>query len=45
VRDAHATLAQSAVTVEQALALALAPAPATVSKWIDRDAPPGLPNS
>lgn len=39
LRDAHATLAQSAPNVGEALALALAPAPATVSKWIDRDPP------
>lgn len=37
MRGVHAALAQRAVTAEQAIALATAPAPATVSKWIDRD--------
>ena len=37
MRPAHATLAQRATNVDQALALATAPAPVTVSKWIDSD--------
>jgi hypothetical protein len=30
-------LAQRAVTVDEAVALALAPVPATPHKWLDRD--------
>lgn len=37
MRDVHAALAQRALSVEHAIALATATAPATVSKWIDRD--------
>jgi len=37
VRSSHRMLAQRAHTVREALALALAPAPVTGSKWIDRD--------
>lgn len=37
VRSSHRMLAQRAHTVEEALALALAPAPDTPNKWIDRD--------
>ena len=40
VRPAHRMLAQRARTVEEALALALAPAPETPSKWMDRDTGP-----
>jgi uncharacterized protein (TIGR00730 family) len=37
VRPAHRMLAQRAVTVDEAVALALAPVPATPHKWLDRD--------
>ncbi|MCU1358932.1 MAG: Lysine decarboxylase [Ilumatobacteraceae bacterium] len=37
VRSSHRMLAQRAHTVDEALALALAPAPDTPGKWIDRD--------
>ena len=37
VRTSHRMLAQRAHTVDEALALALAPAPETPNKWIDRD--------
>jgi uncharacterized protein (TIGR00730 family) len=37
VRSSHRMLAQRAHTVDEALALALAPAPETPGKWIDRD--------
>ncbi len=37
VRRSHRMLAQRAHTVDEALVLALAPAPETPSKWIDRD--------
>jgi uncharacterized protein (TIGR00730 family) len=37
VRSSHRMLAQRAHTADEALALALAPAPDTPSKWIDRD--------
>lgn len=37
VRRSHRMLAQRAHTVDEALALALAPAPETPSKWLDRD--------
>jgi uncharacterized protein (TIGR00730 family) len=37
VRPAHRVLAQRAVTVDEAVALALAPVPATPHKWLDRD--------
>jgi uncharacterized protein (TIGR00730 family) len=40
LRPAHRRLAQRAATVEEALTLALAPAPPTASKWIDRAAAP-----
>jgi uncharacterized protein (TIGR00730 family) len=37
VRSSHRMLAQRAHTVDEAMALALAPAPDTPGKWIDRD--------
>jgi len=37
VRPAHRMLAQRAQTVEEAIALALAPVPETPHKWLDRD--------
>jgi uncharacterized protein (TIGR00730 family) len=37
VRSSHRMLAQRSHTVDEALALALAPAPETPGKWIDRD--------
>jgi uncharacterized protein (TIGR00730 family) len=37
VRRSHVMLAQRAHTVDEALALALAPAPEIPNKWIDRD--------
>jgi uncharacterized protein (TIGR00730 family) len=40
VRSAHRMLAQRARTVEDAIALALSPAPETPSKWLDRDTGP-----
>jgi uncharacterized protein (TIGR00730 family) len=40
VRSSHRMLAQRAHTVDEALALALAPAPETPNKWIDRDTGP-----
>jgi uncharacterized protein (TIGR00730 family) len=40
VRTSHRMLAQRAHTVDEALALALAPAPETPNKWIDRDTGP-----
>jgi predicted Rossmann-fold nucleotide-binding protein len=40
VRSAHRMLAQRARTVEEALALAMAPVPETPSKWLDRDTGP-----
>lgn len=39
VRAEHAALAQRATNVDDVLALATAPAPATPHKWIDRDPP------
>ena len=38
VRPAHRMLAQRARTVDEAIALALAPVPETPHKWLDRDA-------
>ena len=38
MRPEHAALAQRATTVEEALAIATAPAPLSVSKWVDREA-------
>lgn len=38
VRSAHRMLAQRARTVDEAIALALAPVPETPHKWLDRDA-------
>lgn len=38
VRSAHRMLAQKARTVDEAIALALAPVPETPHKWLDRDA-------
>jgi uncharacterized protein (TIGR00730 family) len=38
VRPAHRMLAQRAVTVDEAIALATAPVPQTPHKWMDRDA-------
>jgi uncharacterized protein (TIGR00730 family) len=38
VRPAHRMLAQRAHTVDEAIALALAPVPETPHKWLDRDA-------
>lgn len=43
VRRSHRMLAQRAHTVEEALALALAPAPETPSKWLDRDVTGQIP--
>ena len=40
VRSAHRMLAQRSRTVEEALALAMAPVPETPSKWLDRDTGP-----
>jgi uncharacterized protein (TIGR00730 family) len=37
IRPEHAALAQRATTVDEVLALATAPAPATAHKWIDLD--------
>ncbi len=37
VRSSHRMLAQRARSVDEAIALALAPAPATTHKWLDRD--------
>lgn len=37
VRRSHRMLAQRAHTIDEALALAVAPAPETPNKWIDRD--------
>ena len=37
VRPAHRTLAQRAVTVDEAIALATGPVPQTQHKWMDRD--------
>ncbi len=39
LRPAHRMLAQRARTVDEALALALGPAPSTPHKWLDRDGP------
>ncbi|MFZ1491230.1 MAG: TIGR00730 family Rossman fold protein [Ilumatobacteraceae bacterium] len=39
LRPAHRMLAQRARTVDEALALALGPAPPTPHKWLDRDGP------
>jgi hypothetical protein len=39
VREAHVALAQRATSVQQALAIATAAPPPTVSKWIDREPP------
>jgi uncharacterized protein (TIGR00730 family) len=41
VRPSHRMLAQRAYTAEEAIALALAPAPETPNKWLDRDQPTG----
>lgn len=38
VRQAHRMLAQRAVTVDEAIALATGPVPETPHKWLDRDA-------
>ena len=38
VRPAHRVLAQRAQSVDEAIALATAPAPRTTHKWLDRDA-------
>ena len=38
IRAAHRMLAQRARTVDEAVAMALAPVPDTPHKWIDRDA-------
>jgi uncharacterized protein (TIGR00730 family) len=43
VRRSHRMLAQRAHTVDEALALALAPAPETPSKWLDRDVTGQIP--
>jgi uncharacterized protein (TIGR00730 family) len=40
LRPAHRMLAQRARGVDEAIALALAPAPATTHKWLDRDRTP-----
>jgi hypothetical protein len=40
VRSAHRMLAQRARTVEEAIALAMSPAPDIPSKWLDRDTGP-----
>jgi hypothetical protein len=37
VRHSHRMMAQRAHTADEALALALAPAPETPNKWLDRD--------
>ena len=42
VRAGHRMLAQLARSVDEAIALALAPAPATTHKWLDRDRLPDL---
>lgn len=42
VRASHRMLAQRALGVDEAIALALAPAPVTSHKWLDRDRPPDL---
>lgn len=42
VRPAHRMLAQRARGVDEAIALALAPAPATTHKWLDRDRVPDV---
>ena len=44
VRPSHRMLAQRAVSVDEAIALATAPVPDTPHKWLDRDATPrGVP--
>ncbi|MDO8363254.1 MAG: TIGR00730 family Rossman fold protein [Actinomycetota bacterium] len=44
VRPPHRMLAQRALSVDEAIALALAPVPATPHKWLDRDLTPrGVP--
>jgi hypothetical protein len=40
VRAAHRMLAQRALTVDEAIAMATSPAPETPHKWLDRDATP-----
>lgn len=40
VRDSHRMLAQRAVTVDEAIALASSPVPLVGHKWLDRDATP-----
>lgn len=42
IRPAHRMLAQRARGVDEAIALALAPAPATTHKWLDRDRLPDV---
>lgn len=42
VRASHRMLAQRAHSVDEAIALALAPAPASSHKWLDRDRTPDL---
>ena len=42
VRASHRMLAQRARSVDEAIALALAPAPVTSHKWLDRDRHPDL---
>jgi hypothetical protein len=39
VRPSHRMLAQHARSVDEAIALAMAPVPETPHKWIDRDTP------
>ena len=44
VRSSHRMLAQRAVSVDEAIALATAPVPDTPHKWLDRDSTPrGVP--
>jgi predicted Rossmann-fold nucleotide-binding protein len=40
VRDSHRMLAQRAVTVDDAIALATSPVPQVGHKWLDRDPTP-----
>jgi uncharacterized protein (TIGR00730 family) len=42
LRASHRMLAQRALSVDEAIALALAPAPVTTHKWLDRDRLPDL---